>query len=231
MKRSALFITGLAVVCLSLLPASNAKAASDVHRFSFRQAVQAFWDFPEADGGFTLIFVSADAQPAPGSTSRNVFIEVFRYSSGADPEDPSDDVFRSIAGLEELGAGELVLSGKGLDWATLQVSIPAEDCTSSTPPGPEPPVPGSCTETTISADLVWTATGPVESHRGSFHDRCEGGIANGQFSFTGRQAEVEGSVTVGSTNQTHEETGSGILIARSSDQSVFIGNSCFEFPA
>ena len=229
MRRFVLLITGLAVVCLSLVSASDAKAA-EVDRFSFRRAVQAFWEFPEADGGFTGIFVSADAQAVPGSqTSRNVFIEVFRFSPGTDAEDPSDDVFRSIAGFEELGTGELVLSGKELDWATLQVSIPAEDCTFSGPPGPEPPAPGSCTETTISADLAWTATGPLERHHGSFHDRFEGCITNTHSSFTGRQAAVEGSVTVDGAPQTRGETGSGILIARSNDLSVSIGDNCFEF--
>ena len=230
MQKSVLLITGLAVVCLSLLSASDAKGASEVNRFAFGRAVQAFWEFPEADGGFTSIFVSADAQAPPGSqNSRNVFMEVFRFSPGADPADPSDDVFRTIRGFEELGTGELVLSGRELDWATLLVSIPAEDCTSSEPPGPEPPPPGSCTETTISADLVWTATGPLERHHGSFHDRFEGCITNTHFSFTGRQAAVEGSVTVGSTDHTRGETGSGILIARSNDLSVSIGDNCFEF--
>jgi hypothetical protein len=230
MKKFALLMTGLAVAAIMLVSAPEAKGASDVQRFSLRNAVQAFWGFPEADGGFTGIFVSADGEPAPGSkTSRNVFIEVFRFSPGADPADPSDDVFRSIAGFEELGTGDLVLSGKALDWATLQVSIPAEDCIFSGPPGPEPPPPPDCTETTISADLTWTATGPLESHRGSFHDRFEGCIANAHFSFTGRPAGVEGSVNVGSTDYTDGETGSGILIARSSDQFVSIGDNCFEF--
>ena len=230
MRKLALLATGVMVVCLSLLSASGAKGASEVHSFALGRAVQAFWEFSDTNGSFTSVFVSADAQAAPGSqNSRNVFIEVFSFSPGDDPEDPSDDVFRSIAGFAELGAGELVLSGRKLDSATLQVSIPAEDCTFSGPPGPEPPPPGSCTDTTISADLAWTATGPLESHRGSFHDRLEGCIANGHFSFTGRPAEVEGSVTVGSTDYTSGETGSGILIARSNDQAVFVGDSCFEF--
>ena len=230
MQKSVLLITGLAVVCLSLLSASDAKGASEVHSFAFGRAVQAFWEFSDTDGSFTSVFVSADAQAAPGSrNTRNVFMEVSRFSPGADPADPSDDVFRSIAGFEELGTGELVLSGKQLDWATLQVSIPAEDCTFSGLPGPEPPPPPDCTETTISADLTWTATGPLESHRGSFHDRFEGCIANAHFSFTGRSAEVQGSVTVGGTDYTQGETGFGDLIARSRDQSVSIGDSCFEF--
>ncbi len=229
MRKSVLLITGLAVVCFSLLSTSDAKAASEVNRFSFGRAVQAFWEFPDANGSFTSVFVSADAQAAPGSqNSRNVYIEVFRFSPGADPEDPSDDVFRRIAGFEELGTGELALSGKDMDWATLQLTIPAEDCTFIGPPGPEPPPPGSCTETAISADLVWTATGPMESHHGAFHDRFEGCIANAHFRFTGRPAEVEGLVTVGSTDHTRGETGSGTLIARSNDQSVFVGDGCFE---
>jgi hypothetical protein len=232
MKKFALLMTGLAMAAIMLLSAPEAKGASDVQRFSFRQAVQAFWEFPEADGGSTFIFVSADGQAVPGSrNSRNVFIEVFRFSPGADPEDPSDDVLRSISGLEELTGDELVLSGRKLDWATLLVSIPAKDCTFSASSGPPPPE--DCSDTTISADLAWTATGPLESHRGSFHDRLEGCIGNGHFSFTGRPAEVQGSVTVGDsdTNYTRDETGFGFLIARSNDQSVFVGDCFFEPPA
>ena len=231
-RRFVLVITGLAVVYLSLLSASEAQGANDVFIHSFGPGASAFWEFPEADGSFTGVFVFAgeeriQAAPRP-QTSRTVFIEVFQFSPG-DPADPSDDTFRSIAGGADLGTGELVLSGKKLDWATLQVSIPAEDCSFSGPPGPEPPTPGSCTETTISAGLTWTAVGPFGNHVGSFHDRFEGCIANAHFSFTGRSAEVQGSVTAGGTDYTQGETSFGDLIARSRDQSVSIGDSCFEF--
>ena len=227
MQKLVLLATGVTVVCLSLLSASDAKGASEVHSFAFGRAVQAFWEFSDTDGSFTSVFASADAQAAPGSrNTRNVFMEVSRFSPGADPADPSDDVFRTITGFEELAPGGLVLSGKELDWATLQVSIPAEDCTFSGRPGPEPPPPGGCTATTISADLVWTATGPMGSQHGAFHDRFAGCMTNAHFRFTGRPAGVEGPVTVGSTDYTRGETGSGILIARSRDQQTLIGN-CF----
>jgi len=233
MRRFVLLITGLAVVYLSLLPASEAKGANDVFVHSFGPGASAFWEFPEADGASTFVFVFAgeernQAAPRP-QTSRTVFIEVFQSSPGADPADPSDDTFRSIAGGADLGSGELVLSGKKLDWATLQVSIPAEDCSFIGPLGPEPPTPVGCTETTISADLSWTAVGPFGNHIGSFHDRFDGCIANSHFSFTGRSAEVQGSVTAGGTDYTQGETGFGDLIARSRDQGVFIGDSCFGF--
>jgi len=233
MRRFVLLITGLAVVCLSLLPAAGAKGANDVFRRSFGPGASAFWEFPEADGSFTGVFVFAgeeriQAAPRP-QTSRTVFVEVFQFSPGADPADPSDDTFRSIAGGADLGTGELVLSGKQLDWATLQVSIPAEDCSFIGQLGPEPPTPVGCTETTISADLAWTAVGPFGNHHGSFHDRFDGCKANSHFSFTGRPAEVQGSVTVGGTDYTQGETGFGDLIARSRDLSVLIGDSCFGF--
>jgi len=234
MRRFALLITGLAVVYLSLLPASEAKGANDVFIHSFGPGVSAFWEFPEADGGFTGVAVFAGDERIQGAprpqTSRTVFIEVFQFSPGADPVDPSDDTFRSIAGGADLGSGELVLSGRRLDWATLQVSIPAEDCSFIGPLGPEPPTPVGCTETTISADLTWAAVGPFGNHHGSFHDRFDGCISNSHFSFTGRTAEVQGSVTAGGTDYTQGETGFGDLIARSRDLNVFIGD-CFEVPA
>jgi hypothetical protein len=236
MRRSVLLVTGLAVVCLSLLSASDAKGASNVHRFSFGPGAAAFWEFPEADGGFTGVAVFAgDERIHDGAitqSGRFVTMQVFTFSAGADPADPADDTVRIVIGHTELAAGELVLSGRRLDGATLQASIPAEDCIFTGPPSPEPPPPGSCSETTISADLAWTATGPFGSHQSSFHERFPGCIANAHFSFTGRPAEVQGSVTVGDiggTNYTRGETGFGDLIARSRDQFVSIGDNCFEF--
>ena len=87
MRRFVLLITGLAVVCLSLLPASGAKGANDVFRRSFGPGASAFWEFPEADGSFTGVFVFAgeeriQAAPRP-QTSRTVFVEVFQFSPGA----------------------------------------------------------------------------------------------------------------------------------------------------
>src|SRR3989304_2504476 len=118
MRRFVLLITGLAVVYLSLLSASEAQGANDVFILSFGPGASAFWEFPEADGSFTGVFVFAgeeriQAAPRP-QTSRTVFIEVFQFSPGADPAAPADDTFRSIAGGAALGTGALGLSGTRL---------------------------------------------------------------------------------------------------------------------
>jgi len=81
-----------------------------------------------------------------------------------------------------------------LDSAVLSVVIPAQECLRVSP--------FTCSGSSLHINLAWTATGPLD-HIDRFHNRIffpEPCHINELGTIIGRQAEISGSITDGSTD-------------------------------